>query len=119
MELGAREAERAVLLRLDARVDQQVAARDAGVHRPRTHVHRDVSRAQEEELDVVLGVTQHELAGIAALAVASLTQELDGRLRQGSLIGNGNAKHGDLQVVGRSKGEVRRILTDACRHPRA
>ena len=48
-----------------AGVEQQVAAGDADVERPRADVHGDVARTQEEELDVVVRVGQHELAGVA------------------------------------------------------
>ena len=77
-ERRAAEAERHELLGGGAGVEQQVAAGDADVDRARADVHRDVAGAQEEELDVVVRVGQHELAGVAALAVAGLAEHLGG-----------------------------------------
>ena len=66
------EAERQVLDGGCGRVQQQVAAGDADVDGPRPHVHGDVPGPQVEELDVVLRVRVHQLAGVPALPVARL-----------------------------------------------
>ena len=69
---------------LRAGVEQQVAAGDADVEGALADVHRDVARAQEEELDVVVRVEQVELLGVAALPVAGLAQHLGGGRRTAS-----------------------------------
>jgi hypothetical protein len=68
-EPGAREPERRLrearvqdLLRGRTTVEQQVASGDADVELARADVDRDVARAQEEELGVVVRVLQHEVA---------------------------------------------------------
>ena len=60
---------------------------------PAPDVDGDVARAQEEELDAVLGVGQHQLAGVAALPVAGLAEHLDGGLGQGALVRDGDPQH--------------------------
>src|SRR5690606_19493160 len=87
------EPELHVLHRVRTRVQQQVTTRDAHVHRARPHVHRDVTRAQEEELDVVVRVGQHQLARVTTLAVPRLAQHLNGGLGQGPLVGDGDTQH--------------------------
>ena len=93
-EVEARAAEPEVhhLVGLRAGVEQQVAAGDADVERALADVERDVARAQVEELDVVLGVDERELLGVAALAVAGLAQDLGGGLGQRPLVGDGDAE---------------------------
>src|SRR5690606_17962977 len=93
-ERRAREPEAEVLDGVGARVEHEVTPGDAHVDGARPDVHRDVTRAQEEELDVVLGVGEHELAGVTALAVARLAQHLGRGPRQGALVGDGDAQHG-------------------------
>ncbi len=93
-EGGSREAQRQQLLSLDLRVEQQVAAGDADVERSLAHIHGNVAGAQEEELNIVVRVHHDKLAGIAALAVARLGQHGRGSFGQGSLVRDGNSKHG-------------------------
>ena len=59
------------------RVEQQIAARDADVERARSHVGRDVARAQVEELDVVARVGDDQLFRVAPGRVPGLLQHLD------------------------------------------
>ncbi len=76
-EVEARAAE-PELHRLDGlrtRVEEQVAAGDAGVERALADVQGDVARTQVEELDVVVDVDEGELLGVVALAIAGLAQD--------------------------------------------
>ena len=93
-ERRASEPERQVLDGRGLRVEHEVAAGDTDVDRARPDVHGDVPRAQEEELDVVVRVGQHELAGVATLAVPGLLEHLDGGLGQGALVRDGDPQHG-------------------------
>ena len=80
--------------RLDRRgtgVQQEVTTGDTAVEAARADVDRDVTRAQEEELDVVVDVGQHELLGVAAAPIARLPQHLGGGLGQRTLVGHGNS----------------------------
>lgn len=104
-ERGACEAELHVLDGRGARVEQQVAARDAGVDRAGADVHGDVAGSQEEELDVVVRVREHELTGVAALAVAGFAEHVDGGLGQGALVGDGDAEHEILAFLGEFRGK--------------
>src|SRR5699024_5748602 len=92
-ERRASEAEGAVLDRLHAGVEHEVAAGDAGVDRARSDVDGDVARAQVEELDLVLGVDEHEFAAVPALAVAGLAQEVGGGAREGPLVRYSDPQH--------------------------
>ena len=86
-------------------VEQQVLTGDADVELARPDVDRDVARAQEEELGVVLGVEQDELAGVAALAVPGLDEHLTGGLGERALVRNGDAEHA-VPVCGEGADEV-------------
>ena len=88
------EAERHQLVGVGPAVEQQVAPGDADVELPGADVGGDVARAQEEELGVVVGVVQHELARLRALPVAGLAQHVGGGLGERSLVGDGDAEHG-------------------------
>ena len=79
---------------VDPGVQQQVTSGDAGVHGALTDVHGDVARTQEEQLDVVGLVDEHELAPRAAGAVARLGEHGDGGLGQRALVGDGDTQHG-------------------------
>ncbi|GMA37639.1 hypothetical protein GCM10025876_38430 [Demequina litorisediminis] len=81
-ERRATKAELQVLDGLRTRIQKQVAARDARVDGARAHVDRDVPGTQEEELHVVAGVVQYQFAGVAALLVAGLLQQLAGGFGQ-------------------------------------
>ena len=77
-----------------AGVEQQVAAGDAEVEGALAHVDGDVARAEVEELDPVVGVGQHQLAVVGALAVAGLAEDLARRLGQRALVGHRDAQRG-------------------------
>ena len=74
------------------RVEQEVLAGDADVEAAGSDIDRDVAGAQVEELGLVLGVDEDELARIVALQVARLAQHLHGGLGQRSLVGHCDAK---------------------------
>ena len=76
------EVERVDLDGVRTGVEQQVAARDADVERARAHVGGDVARAQVEELDVVAGVGDVQVAGVAATGVPGLAEHLERRSRR-------------------------------------
>ena len=79
---------------VDPGVQQQVAAGDAGVHRALADVDGDVAWPQEEQLNVVSLVDEHELTARAAGAVARLGEHGDGGIGQGSLVRHGDTQHG-------------------------
>ena len=110
------EAERLDLAGALAGVQQQVAAGDAHVQRAGGHVGGDVAGAQVEELDVVGLVDQVELLGVAAGRVAGLGQHLDGGLREGPLVGDGDAEHVCFRV-GVCDVSERERLRDVGRRP--
>ena len=94
-EFRAAEAQRHDLGGGRGRVEVQVAAGDADVDDALGDVHGDVARAQEEELDVVLGVGQAELSAGARAAIAGLGDERDGGVRERSLVGECDLEHGE------------------------
>ena len=71
-------------------------------------VDRDVTRAQEEELGVVVGVVDHEFAAVVALAVAGFDEHLAGRLGQRALVRDGDAEHGEPVCEGDAGGTAYR-----------
>ena len=87
------EAQLEDLLGVGTAVQQQVAAGDADVEGALADVDGDVARAQEEELGVVVGVVQDQVAGVGALAVAGLAQHVGGGLGERALVGYGDAQH--------------------------
>ena len=92
-EGGAGEAQGQVLDGVDPGVQEQVAAGDAGVDGALTDVDGDVARPQEEQLDVVGLVDEHELAAGTAGAVARLGEHGDGGVGQGALVRDSNTQH--------------------------
>ncbi len=98
-ERGSREAESLDLACAGhAGVEQQVTTRDAHIDRTGTDVGRDVLGAEEEELDVVLGVDDMQGLGVPASGVARLGEHVGGGLGERALVGNGDAQHGVLSV---------------------
>ena len=87
------EVERVDLDRVRVRVEQQIASRDADVERAGAHIGGDVARAQVEELDVVAGVADRQLFGVATGGVPGLVEHLDGRLGERALVRDGDAQH--------------------------
>ena len=79
---------------VDPGVQEQVAAGDAGVDGALTDVDGDVARPQEEQLNVVGLVDEHELTARAAGAVARLGEHGDGGVGQGALVRDGDTQHG-------------------------
>jgi len=75
-EGGAGEAEREDLLRVGARVDEQVPSGDADVEAAGGDVDRDVTGAEVEELDLVLRVDDPQFLGLPTLLVAGLMQHV-------------------------------------------
>ena len=113
---GEAEAERDDRFGRRAGVEQQVLAGDADVELAGADVDRDVARAEEEELGLVLGVEQDELAAVAALPVAGLDEHLAGRFGERALVRNGDAEHGSTCLWVRTG---RRASTDVGRRRRA
>ena len=103
----AAEAELEHLLGRGAGVQQQVAAGDADVQPAGTDVDGDVARAQEEELDAVVRVGEHELPRVRALAVAGLAEHGGGGLGQRALVRHGDAEHGTRPFQGWDRRLVR------------
>jgi len=83
-----------VLDGVDPGVQEQVAAGDAGVHGALTDVDGDVARPQEEQLNVVGLVNEHELTARTAGAVARLGEHGDGGIGQGALVRDSDTQHG-------------------------
>ena len=83
-----------VLDGVDPGVQQQVPAGDAGVHGALADVDGDVARTQEEQLDVVGLIDEHELTARTAGAVARLGEHGDGGIGQGALVRDGDTQHG-------------------------
>ena len=75
-------------------VQEQVAAGDAGVHGALTDVDGDIARPQEEQLNVVGLVNEHELTARTAGAVARLGKHGDGGIGQGALVRDSDTQHG-------------------------
>lgn len=71
---------------------QQVSPGDAQIQGALTHVDRDVTRTQIEELDAIVLVSQGEVFAIGALPIAGFPQQLSRRVRQGALVGQGYAQ---------------------------
>ncbi|MEX1177126.1 MAG: hypothetical protein WEB09_01575, partial [Nitriliruptor sp.] len=92
-ERRAAEPEREHLLGIGFGVEQQVAPRHPEVDLAGADVGGDVAGAEEEELDVVVGVDQDQLTAVAALTVARLGEQLGSGLGQGALVGDGDAQH--------------------------
>jgi len=85
------ETQRYRLERRGTGVQQEVTTGDPAVQGARADIDSDVSRAQEEELDVVVDIGQHELLGVATTPVTSLAQHLGGGLGQRALVGHGDS----------------------------
>jgi hypothetical protein len=74
-------------------VEEEIATGDPDIECAGGHVRGDVTRAEEEELDVVLGVDHVQGLGVAAAGISGLREHLGGSLRERALVGNGNAQH--------------------------
>ena len=90
---GGTEAEGHDFLGTAARVKEQVAAGDPGVNGARADVDRDVTRAQVEELDVVVGVVADQFLGVSSGAIARFAEHVERGAGERSLVGDGNAQH--------------------------
>jgi hypothetical protein len=89
----ASEVEREHLVRGHAAVQQQVPAGDPDLDLALRDVGGDVPRAQVEELDVVIGVYQDEVASVGALAVSGFAEHDHRRLGQRALVRQSDAQH--------------------------
>jgi hypothetical protein len=104
----AGEAERQDLRGRGPRVQEHVLPGDAHVDRAGADVHRDVPRAQMEQLHPVVLVDHDQLLGGAAAAVAGLLEQVGGGFGQGALVGHGDAEHGSSSAARRpDQGVVR------------
>jgi hypothetical protein len=91
---AGRKPESEDLRRVGPGVQQQITAGHADVEGSRADVDGDVARAQEEELDVVRRVAQHEVPGVGALAIARITEQGHRRGRERALVRDGDAQRG-------------------------
>jgi hypothetical protein len=65
---------------VDLGVVEHVAPRDPHVEVPGGDIDGDVTRAEVEELDLILGVDEAELAGVAAAAIPGVAEHHTGGL---------------------------------------
>lgn len=74
-------------------VQQEITTGDADVERARPDVGRDVLRPQVEELDLVDGVDDVEILGVATAGVSGLGEHLGGGVGKRPLVRHGDSQH--------------------------
>lgn len=92
-ERGSSETEVHLLLRISARVEQQIMAGDTHVDGAHAHVHCDVQWTKVEQFDVVVGVLHHQLAWVAPQRVSGLRQHGPCRLGKHALVWHCDSQH--------------------------
>jgi len=75
------------------RIDQEVATGNADVDGAGTHVDSNVAGTDEEELNSVDLVEEHEFLRVTALAVASFPEKSGCGFGKRALIGHSNTQH--------------------------
>src|SRR6185369_1496268 len=100
------EVQRDQLLRGHPAVLQQVTSGDADVEPAGADIDGDVTRAQEEELDVVLVVGHDELGAVAPDVVARVAEQLAGGGGQRALVRYRETQHVHSESSGPQAGQV-------------
>src|SRR5262249_40849516 len=119
-ERRAGEAELQDRLSAGAGVEQEVLAGDADVELTGAHIDRDVTGPEEEELGVVLGVDEDELAVLGALAITGFGEHLAGGPGEDPLVRDGDTERHETFFWRRdsSGGAYRCRYTSASAMPR-
>ena len=77
-------------------VQREVAAGQPHGQHPAAHIDGDVPRPQEDEIHLLLGVADHQLATVAAAGIAGLAHQGHGLFGKSPLVGQGDLEHGNL-----------------------